>query len=103
MKRKTAEHILDAFVNAVMVTVDNFIEDRQASVIVRRSASELRNVILDAMESDEKETEKIAIILQTRDIPDMPDSMVKDCQLSCGHWTTTFSRYCPHCGAKVVG
>ena len=50
MRRKDAEHILNAFVNTVMVTVDNLIEDLEASVVVRRSATELRNVILDAMD-----------------------------------------------------
>lgn len=33
---------------------------------------------------------------------DNPDAFVKPCKFTCGHWGTTFDRFCRHCGCKVV-
>ena len=36
------------------------------------------------------------------DDPKNPESIIKQQHLTCGHWCSTFYRYCPHCGAMIV-
>lgn len=47
---------------------------------------------------------KECVIVELADsaVEGSPESIIRNCKLSCGHWTTTFSRFCPHCGSKIV-
>lgn len=45
---------------------------------------------------------QVAFAIEFAPYPDKPDGLICQQGLSCGHWCSTFYRYCPHCGARIV-
>ena len=58
----------------------------------------------EAIEVWNMRSERTCVVVEISDKSESgnPDAFVKQCMFSCGHWGSTFDRYCRHCGAKVV-